>query len=160
MLLLGTLRSIRCFQHFDDATESRPITQLRGLVTTLFLGGHEDAYAFTNTKLLNDSFCISRIPPFCTLTKNHHFTSMTDSIVGTLAANHSVDPNGSLSMDIPIQLPPSKMAPKISLSYHSAATSVSSAGIGWVLKGASVIERVHATKAQDDFRGTLSYLRS
>ena len=78
---------------------------------------------------------------------------MATTIVGTLPVNHFVDPNGSLSVDVPLQIPPSKMAPKVSLSYHSAANTVSAIGMGWVLKGASLIERVPATKAQDGFRG-------
>ncbi len=78
---------------------------------------------------------------------------MASSIVGTLPVSHSVDSNGSLLIDIPLQVPPAKMAPKLSLSYHSAATTASTVGMGWALRGVSMIERVGATKAQDGYRG-------
>ena len=78
---------------------------------------------------------------------------MTGTIVGALTVKHAVDQNGSLSIDVPLQLPQAKFMPEISLSYHSAVKSPSPVGIGWVLKGASIIERVPATIAQDDFRG-------
>ncbi|KAL6297836.1 hypothetical protein BKA93DRAFT_831210 [Sparassis latifolia] len=82
---------------------------------------------------------------------------MANSIVGTLPIKHTVDPNGSLFLDVPLQLPSAKVSPKISLSYHSAATNISAIGKGWVIKGASVIERVPATVAQDGFRGVINY---
>ncbi|KAF9019803.1 hypothetical protein BDZ89DRAFT_1116604 [Hymenopellis radicata] len=82
---------------------------------------------------------------------------MPPTIVGTLPAAQSVDANGSLSIDIPLQVPPAKMAPKLSLAYHSASTGASTVGLAWVLRGASMIERVEATKAQDGFRGVVNY---
>ncbi|KAJ8520818.1 hypothetical protein ONZ45_g2429 [Pleurotus djamor] len=78
-------------------------------------------------------------------------------IVGTLAAQHSVDPNGSLSIDVALTLPPAKMAPNLSISYHSAANNASAIGMGWTIKGASYIERVPATMAQDKIRGSVNY---
>ncbi|KAF9027293.1 hypothetical protein BDZ89DRAFT_1258726 [Hymenopellis radicata] len=82
---------------------------------------------------------------------------MASTIVGTLPVSHSVDSNGSLAIDIPLQVPPAKMAPKLSLSYHSAAITASTVGMGWALRGASMIERVAATKAQDGYRGVVNY---
>ncbi|KAF9064010.1 hypothetical protein BDP27DRAFT_1334218 [Rhodocollybia butyracea] len=79
------------------------------------------------------------------------------SIVGTLPISQTVDPNGSLSLDITLQIPPAKMAPSFSLAYHSASSSVSTVGMGWALRGASAIERVGATKDQDGFRGVVNY---
>lgn len=74
-------------------------------------------------------------------------------IVGSLSVKHNVDPNGSLSIDVPLLLPSAKMAPNITISYHSAATNASAIGVGWVIKGASFIQRVPATLAQDKIRG-------
>ncbi|KAK2459724.1 hypothetical protein APHAL10511_008258 [Amanita phalloides] len=45
----------------------------------------------------------------------------------------------------------------MSLAYHSAATAPSPLGRGWVIKGVSLIERVPATLAQDNFRGVVNY---
>lgn len=78
---------------------------------------------------------------------------MPNTIVGTLPVEHLVDANGSLTIDVPIKVPPSKFAPTISLTYHSAARNVSSLGIGWTMKGVSLIERVPATIFQDGIRG-------
>ncbi|KAJ8463056.1 hypothetical protein ONZ45_g17719 [Pleurotus djamor] len=78
-------------------------------------------------------------------------------IVGTLTAKHSVDPNGSFSIDVPLSLPPAKMAPRLSISYHSAANNASAIGMGWAIKGASYIERVPATLSQDNIRGSVNY---
>lgn len=75
------------------------------------------------------------------------------NIVGTLPAKHTVDPNGSLNIDVPIQLPPSNLDPGISFSYHSAAQDMGDMGPGWVIRGLAVIERVGATRVQDGFLG-------
>ena len=77
-------------------------------------------------------------------------------IVGALPVKHDVDPNGSLTIDVQVMLPPAKMAPNLTVSYHSAANNASVIGVGWALKGASVIERVAATIAQDQIRGSFS----
>jgi hypothetical protein len=84
------------------------------------------------------------------------------AIVGTLPIKHFVDPNGSLSIDVPIQLPPARLSPHLSFAYHSAAGDTGIAGIGWVVKGIALIERAPATLAQDGLRGkskTPSYNR-
>ncbi|KLO12437.1 hypothetical protein SCHPADRAFT_941193 [Schizopora paradoxa] len=78
-------------------------------------------------------------------------------IVGTLPAKHTVDPNGSLNIDVPIQLPPSNLDPGISFSYHSASQDMGDMGPGWVIRGLAVIERVGATKVQDGFLGSVNY---
>ncbi|KAF4593628.1 hypothetical protein EYR40_008416 [Pleurotus pulmonarius] len=78
-------------------------------------------------------------------------------IVGALPVKHDVDPNGSLTIDVQLMLPPAKMAPNLTVSYHSAATNASVIGVGWVLKGVSCIERVAATVAQDQIRGSVNY---
>ncbi|KAJ8517614.1 hypothetical protein ONZ45_g5227 [Pleurotus djamor] len=78
-------------------------------------------------------------------------------IVGTLSAQHSVDPNGSLTIDVTLTLPPAKMAPSLTISYHSAANNASAIGMGWTIKGVSYIERVAATVAQDNIRGSVNY---
>ncbi|KAL0957871.1 hypothetical protein HGRIS_000054 [Hohenbuehelia grisea] len=82
---------------------------------------------------------------------------MANSIVGTLPIKHSVDANGSLSITVPLQPPPAKMAPDIALAYHSASNNASSVGVGWTLKGVSIIERVAATKVQDGRRGIVNF---
>ncbi|KAJ7125831.1 hypothetical protein C8R43DRAFT_1212260, partial [Mycena crocata] len=82
---------------------------------------------------------------------------MSASIVGTLPISHSVDANGSLAIEVSLQIPPAKVAPKFTLAYHSASTGASAAGMGWALKGAPSIQRVAATQAQDGFRGVVNY---
>ncbi|KAG9220198.1 hypothetical protein CCMSSC00406_0007107 [Pleurotus cornucopiae] len=82
---------------------------------------------------------------------------MTTEIVGSLPVKHNVDPNGSLGIDVPLMLPPAKMAPNLTVSYHSAANNASVIGVGWTIKGASYIERVPATIAQDQLRGSVNY---
>ncbi|KAJ8496002.1 hypothetical protein ONZ45_g12626 [Pleurotus djamor] len=82
---------------------------------------------------------------------------MSQSIVGTLKIDHSVDPNGSLTLAIPIQLPPARLAPEISLNYHSASNTASAIGTGWTIKGVCVVERTPATVAQDGFAGSINY---
>ncbi|KAJ8515295.1 hypothetical protein ONZ45_g7271 [Pleurotus djamor] len=82
---------------------------------------------------------------------------MSQSIVGTLKIDHSVDPNGSLALTIPIQLPPARLAPEIALNYHSASNTASTIGTGWTIKGISIVERTPATIAQDGFAGSINY---
>lgn len=82
---------------------------------------------------------------------------MTTEIVGSLPVKHNVDPNGSLGIDVPLMLPPAKMAPNLTVSYHSAANNASVIGVGWTIKGASYIERVPATIAQDQLRGSFEH---
>ena len=77
----------------------------------------------------------------------------TDSIVGSLPIEHSVDPNGSLSIRVPIQVPPAKLSPDISISYHSAVDVMSVLGHGWDLQAYGFIQRTPATVAQDNFSG-------
>ncbi|KAF8661352.1 hypothetical protein AX16_001447 [Volvariella volvacea WC 439] len=79
------------------------------------------------------------------------------SVVGTLSVEHLVDSNGSFTADVSVKVPPAKLAPTITVSYHSAANNVSPLGIGWAVKGVSLIERVPATVAQDNFRGSINY---
>ncbi len=81
---------------------------------------------------------------------------MSKEIVGTLKIDHGVDPSGSLICTIPVRVPSAKMAPDISLAYHSAANSASAIGMGWAIKGVSYVERVQATIAQDGYRGAHS----
>lgn len=87
------------------------------------------------------------------LSQVRKFTSMAPEIVGTLPVNHFVDQNGSLSINVPLQVPHAKLMPQLSLAYHSAANSSSTVGFGWVIKGASFIERVPSTIDQDGRRG-------
>ncbi|KIM40886.1 hypothetical protein M413DRAFT_28006 [Hebeloma cylindrosporum] len=82
---------------------------------------------------------------------------MAQAIIGTLPMAHGVDPTGSFTITVPLQLPESRLKPVMSLAYHSAAIGVSALGIGWALKGISIIERVPATMIQDKFRGSVSY---
>ena len=77
----------------------------------------------------------------------------TNKIIGTLEAKHTIDPNGSLNIDVPIRLPPSNFDPGLAFSYHSAAQDLSDLGPGWVIKGIEIIERVAANRAQDGFIG-------
>lgn len=85
---------------------------------------------------------------------------MSNEIVGTLKIDHGVDPSGSLICTVPVRVPSAKMAPDLSLSYHSAANSASAIGMGWVLKGVSYVERVQATIAQDGYRGKRPFISS
>lgn len=82
---------------------------------------------------------------------------MPDTIAGALQARHNIDANGSLSINVPLLTPHAKAVPDLSLAYHSAANAPSTLGLGWVLKGAPMIERVPATIAQDGFRGVVNY---
>ncbi|KAL4258255.1 Insecticide toxin TcdB middle/N-terminal domain-containing protein [Pleurotus pulmonarius] len=82
---------------------------------------------------------------------------MSKEIVGTSKVDHGVDPSGSFICTIPVRVPSAKMAPDISLAYHSAANSASAIGMGWAIKGVSYVERVPATIAQDDYRGVINY---
>jgi hypothetical protein len=66
---------------------------------------------------------------------------MSDSIVGTLAIEYTVDPNGSLRFDVPIRVPPAKLAPDISISYRSAVHEMSVLGRGWELSAFGLIQR-------------------
>lgn len=81
-------------------------------------------------------------------------------IVGTLAIEHSVDPNGSLNLKVPITVPPAKLSPDILVSYHSAAQEMSVLGHGWEIQAFGLIERTPATIAQDRFAGTSRLLSS
>src|ERR1700761_3699612 len=83
---------------------------------------------------------------------------MVAPIIGTLPLQPSVDSNGSLSLNVPIQLPPAKLTPGLSFAYHSAAGDTNVVGQGWVIKGIAQIERVPATLAQDGFRGKLGQI--
>ncbi|PFH48390.1 hypothetical protein AMATHDRAFT_5827 [Amanita thiersii Skay4041] len=76
---------------------------------------------------------------------------MSSSIVGTLPIIHAVDPSGSFTINIPLQLPECRFKPELSFAYHSAATNFSILGRGWVFKGAPVIERI------PDFGGSVNY---
>src|SRR5258707_7324896 len=80
--------------------------------------------------------------------------TMPQEIVGSLPIKHQVDANGSLTLKIPVKVPPSKFAPTVSFAYHSAAKDYDVLGMGWALKSNFVIERVPATVSQDGFRGT------
>ena len=82
---------------------------------------------------------------------------MSNSIVGSLAIEHSVDPNGSLYLKVPIRVPPAKLSPDIFLGYHSAVHQLSVLGHGWDLNAFGFIERTAATVAQDVFSGTSNY---
>ena len=86
--------------------------------------------------------------------------TMAKSIVGTLPIEHYVDPNGSLSLHVPIKVPPAKLSPEISVSYHSAISELSVLGAGWDLQAFGLIQRTGATIAQDSFAGKscISYL--
>ncbi|PFH47102.1 hypothetical protein AMATHDRAFT_152955 [Amanita thiersii Skay4041] len=82
---------------------------------------------------------------------------MSSSIVGTLPVTHAVDPSGSLTLHVPLQLPQSPYKPDLALAYHSAAKDQSLLCQGWTLLGVSAIERVPATMAQDGFNGSVNY---
>ncbi|PFH46733.1 hypothetical protein AMATHDRAFT_199097 [Amanita thiersii Skay4041] len=75
---------------------------------------------------------------------------MASRIVGTIPILHNVDPSGSFTLDVPLQLPQARFKPGLSLSYHSAATGNSVLGRGWVLKGVPVIERALDKATQED----------
>ena len=83
---------------------------------------------------------------------------MSDTIVGSLAVDHSVDPNGSLVLKVPIKAPPAKLSPDVSISYHSAVRRLSVLGHGWELQAFGFIERTAATIAQDGFAGIFNLL--
>ncbi|KAF8903878.1 hypothetical protein CPB84DRAFT_1745995 [Gymnopilus junonius] len=79
------------------------------------------------------------------------------NIPGTIPVIHDVDASGSFTINVPLQLPHCRFMPSMALAYHSAAAMVSALGRGWALKGASVIERVPRTKAQDGENGVVGY---
>ena len=78
---------------------------------------------------------------------------MSNPIVGSLAIDHNVDPNGSLFFKVPIQVPPAKLAPDLSISYHSAVHQQSVLGHGWDLHAFGLIQRSARTVAQDGVSG-------
>jgi hypothetical protein len=78
---------------------------------------------------------------------------MSNPIVGTLAIEHSVDPNGSLVFEVPIKVPPANLDPEIRLAYHSAISELSVLGVGWDLQAFGLVQRTGATIAQDNFSG-------
>ena len=69
-----------------------------------------------------------------------------------------VEPNGGLTLSIPLPVPPgiADSAPSLSLAYSSAANT-GFLGVGWKLGGASQIQRCPAIMAVDGFRGTVSF---
>lgn len=75
------------------------------------------------------------------------------TIVGSLAIDRTVDPNGSLFLKVPIQVPPAKHAPDLSISYHSAVHQQSVLGHGWDLHAFGLIQRTARTVAQDGVSG-------
>ena len=81
--------------------------------------------------------------------------SSAPEIHGSLPIHQYVDQNGSWCLDVSIQLPPSRLSPDLSLSYHSASHDTDAVGPGWVLKGLTTIERTPAILATDGFRGML-----
>ena len=79
---------------------------------------------------------------------------MSQSIVGTLAIQHYVDPNGSLCLELPIKAPPAKVSPGISIVHHSAVHGMSVLGYGWELRAFGLIQRTARTLAQDNVSGS------
>ncbi|KAF9507107.1 hypothetical protein BS47DRAFT_1366863 [Hydnum rufescens UP504] len=78
---------------------------------------------------------------------------MSNTIVGSLAIDHCVDPNGSLFLKVPIQVPPAKLTPDLSISYHSAVHQQSVLGHGCDLHTFGLIQRSARTVAQDGVSG-------
>ncbi|PFH50324.1 hypothetical protein AMATHDRAFT_85848, partial [Amanita thiersii Skay4041] len=78
-----------------------------------------------------------------------------NKIVAPIPISHAVDSSGTLTLNVPLQLPHSRFMPEISLGYNSAVTRSSVLGCGWDLIGVPTIERVPATIAQDGHRGTV-----
>ena len=60
----------------------------------------------------------------------------------TSSVKANVNPDGSFGHSIPIKLPPSKIAPSLSINYNSNGTN-GMIGVGWSLKGISYITRVN-----------------
>ncbi|KAK7452669.1 hypothetical protein VKT23_012067 [Stygiomarasmius scandens] len=83
---------------------------------------------------------------------------MSDTfIAGSLPVNSTVDPNGSLAIQVPIRVPPAKLSPDLSISYHSAVHEMTVLGHGWELDAFSLIQRTAATVVQDGFAGSVNY---
>jgi hypothetical protein len=79
---------------------------------------------------------------------------MSSSIVGTLQIQKSVDPNGALCLTVPINVPPARLSPDITVFYNSAIMEMSVLGAGWDLQAGGLIQRIGATIAQDGAAGT------
>ncbi|MBL7663002.1 VCBS repeat-containing protein [bacterium] len=77
---------------------------------------------------------------------------------GTLDGALDVDYQGQAHYDIPIELPPGSngLMPSLSLNYSSLPTN-GQLGIGWKIKGLSVITRCPATLLQDGFPGGIKF---
>ncbi|CCM02460.1 uncharacterized protein FIBRA_04559 [Fibroporia radiculosa] len=82
---------------------------------------------------------------------------MSNNTVGTLSIDQCVDPNGSLVLNVPIRVPPAKLAPTVTISYHSAVHDQSVMGHGWSLDAFGLVQRTAATVAQDGFAGSVNY---
>ena len=80
--------------------------------------------------------------------------------VGTLAGQFSVNPSGSASYSIPIDLPPGKngMQPSLALNYNSQSGN-GDMGMGWGLVGIPSIARCEADLVTDGFIGVVEISR-
>jgi RHS repeat-associated protein len=77
---------------------------------------------------------------------------------GPATGDAGVDPNGSLTLSVPVPAPPGigDSSPSLSLAYSSGA-STGFLGVGWKLGGASQVQRCPAIMAVDGFRGTVAF---
>jgi RHS repeat-associated protein len=78
--------------------------------------------------------------------------------VGAIDGSFAVSGDGSACYAIPLRVPPGTggMQPDLSLVYDSGSGNGIS-GVGWSLRGLSVITRCPATVVQDGFTGRVSY---
>ncbi|WP_339863349.1 polymorphic toxin-type HINT domain-containing protein [Paremcibacter congregatus] len=78
--------------------------------------------------------------------------------VGNLAANFSVNGNGSATLTVPIQVPPGTngIAPNLSVSYDSHRGN-GYLGMGWAVNGLSAITRCSANYRIDGYKANVTY---
>ncbi|MBL4709914.1 MAG: VCBS repeat-containing protein [Flavobacteriales bacterium] len=93
------------------------------------------------------------------LTNNVSLASTpTQTSVGVIQGQFSVNSSGAATYEIPIKVPPGTagMQPHLSLNYDSQGLN-GIIGMGWSLEGLSVIERTGANYNLDGFKGGINY---
>lgn len=78
--------------------------------------------------------------------------------VGATPGSFSVNNNGGANYSVPIVIPPGTagMVPNLSFSYDRQVDNAL-LGVGWSIRGLSVIQRCGATIVHDEFKGGVNY---
>jgi RHS repeat-associated protein len=84
--------------------------------------------------------------------------NLPPNVIGAMESKFLIDPNGSATYHIPIDLPPGikNLQPELAIQYRSAGAN-GKLGMGWRITGLSSISRVGAIDAVDGFMGGVSY---